>query len=255
MFIYTSELIIVLIIYLSGMVALAQYKQDTSIANFTWGGGVMLVALYTFFRLSNFLIQQILITTMIMAWALRLIMYIYVRYTGHDPRFSSWKFTGMKALLINMIWVFGQIVMITIMSYPVFLINTYNNPHALSFFDIGGFVVWLFGYSFEAISDQQLFHFMRNSNNKGHVMRFGLWRYSRHPNYFGETVLWWGIYCFTLSVPYGWMAIITPVTITTLLLFVTGIPWIEKAMAHNPEYQEYTKKTSIFIPWFTKNTN
>jgi steroid 5-alpha reductase family enzyme len=88
------------------------------------------------------------------------------------------------------------------MSYPVFLINTYNNPHALSFFDIGGFVVWLFGYSFEAISDQQLFHFMRNSNNKGHVMRFGLWRYSRHPNYFGETVLWWGIYCFTLSVPY-----------------------------------------------------
>lgn len=91
---------------------------------------------------------------------------------------------------------------------------------------------------------------MRNPVNKGHVMRFGLWRYSRHPNYFGESLMWWGVYCIALSLPYGWTAIITPITITVLLVFVTGIPWIEKTMIGNAEYKEYQRTTSKFIPWF-----
>jgi steroid 5-alpha reductase family enzyme len=239
-------------IYLSSMVAAACYKKDTSIANFTWGGGVLIVTLYTFFRMSNFLPQQILITIMIALWSIRLITYVYIRYTGKDPRFLTWKWQGIKALIIDFIWVFGQIIMIAIMSHPVVLINRYNIPHSFSLLEILGIAIWLCGYCIEAMSDQQLFNFTQNPSNTGHVMHSGLWHYSRHPNYFGESTMWLGIYCMALSTPYGWTAIIAPVTITLLLVYVTGIPLLENAMANNSEYQAYKQKTSKFFPWFAK---
>lgn len=249
---YLLEIGVILFVYLSSMVIAACYKKDTSIANFTWGGGVLIVTLYTFFRMSNFLLQQILITTMICLWSIRLIAYVYTRYTGKDPRFAGWKWQGVKALIINSFWVFGQIIMIAIMSYPAAAINMYNIPHTISLFEILGIIVWIFGYYYETISDHQLSQFIKKTENKGHIMQSGLWHYSRHPNYFGESVMWWGVYCMSLSVPYAWMTILAPITITLLLVYVTGIPLLENAMANNPEYQEYKQHTSKFIPWFTK---
>ena len=142
--------------------------------------------------------------------------------------------------------------MIAIMSYPSQLVNTYNYPRNLTVFDIFGVIIWIIGFYFESTSDAQLFRFMRKPENKGHVMHTGLWKYSRHPNYFGESLMWFGIFFLALSMPYGWTAIITPVTITFLLVYVTGIPLIENAMKNNPEYQEYKRKTSKFIPWWPK---
>jgi len=249
---YLIELSLLLFVYLSGMVAFACSKKDTSIANFTWGGGVLLVTLYTFFRMSSFLLQQIIVTTLITFWATRLIIYVYVRYKGDDPRFQTWKREGIKALIINFFWVFGQLIMIAVMSYPIMYINTYNNPRALSALDLLGIGVWLCGYYWEAISDQQLFNFMRNPANKGKILQSGLWRYSRHPNYFGETVMWIGIYLLALSIPGGWTACIAPLTILFLLRFVTGVPLLENAMKNNFEYQEYKRKTNTFIPWAMK---
>src|SRR5437016_290193 len=98
---YAIELGIILFVYLASMVAAACYKKDTSIANFTWGGGVLIVTLYTFLRMSSFLLQQIVITSLIVLWAVRLIVYVYIRYEGKDPRFTTWKWQGMKALIIN----------------------------------------------------------------------------------------------------------------------------------------------------------
>jgi steroid 5-alpha reductase family enzyme len=249
---YFIELSVLLFVYLSSMVVVACYKEDTSIANFTWGGGVLLVTLYTFFRMSNFLLQQIIATICIALWASRLIMYVYTRYTGKDPRFTTWKWQGLKALIINTIWVFGQLLMIAIMSYAVVLINIYNMPHALSLLDVVGIIIWIGGYCIEMISDNQLFAFLHNPANKGKVMDSGLWRYSRHPNYFGESTMWVGIYILALSIPYGWTAFITPLTITFLLRFVTGVPLLENAMKDNAAYQEYKRKTNTFIPWFAK---
>lgn len=243
---------VLLFIYLSTMVAIVQFKGDTSIANFTWGGGVMLVSLYTLFTFSSFLPRQIILTTLMVLWAVRLIVHVYKRYMGKDPRFALWTWKGWRALIINIGWIFGQIIMIVIMSYPVVLVN-HSMSREFTYLDIIGLSVWIIGYLFEAISDYQLYVFMRDPTHKGHVMQTGLWRYSRHPNYFGEVLMWWGVYFITLSVPYGWTAIITPTTITMLLLFVTGIPWVEAAMADNPEYQEYKTHTSVFIPWFSKN--
>lgn len=246
-----SGLIVVLFVYLSCMVLLAQFKGDTSIVNFTWGGGVMLVALYTFFNFSSFLPQQILLTLMLVLWALRLIVFVYMRYSGKDPRFATWKWQGLKALMMNFFWVFGQIIMIAIMSYPVFLVNTNNHIRGLTWLDFAALSIWFFGFCYEAISDYQLFIFMHNPANQGRVMRYGLWKYSRHPNYFGESLMWWGVYGIALSLPCGYLAIVTPIVITFLLVFVTGIPWIEKAMAGNDEYKQYQKTTSSFIPWFS----
>lgn len=244
--------IVLLFIYLVCMVVLVQFKGDTSIANFTWGGGVMLMALYTFFADSSFLSRQILLTSMLTFWALRLIFFVYIRYTGKDPRFATWKWQGFKALIINVTWVFGQTIMIAIMSYPVVLVNTNNHIRGLTWLDSVGFLIWFVGFCYEAVSDYQLFVFMHNPSNKGQVMRFGLWRYSRHPNYFGESLMWCGVFIIALSLPYGWFAIVTPMTITFLLVFVTGIPWIEKVMAENQEYQKYKNATSKFIPWWPK---
>ena len=249
---YIVELSMLLFIYLSSMVIAASYKQDTSIANFTWGGGVLLVTLYTFLRMSGYLLQQIIVTLFITLWALRLITYVYIRYTGKDPRFVTWKWQGIKALVINTFWVFGQIIMISIMSYPIVLINTYNYTHPLTWLDFLGIAIWIGGYCCEAISDQQLFHFTHDPINKGKVLDSGLWRYSRHPNYFGESMMWAGIYLLALSVPFGWTAFITPLTIIFLLRFVTGVPLLENAMKDNSAYQEYKQRTNTFIPWFAK---
>lgn len=243
-------LITLLFVYLTSMVLLVQCKGDTSIGNFTWGGGVMLTSLYTFFITSSFLPQQILVTVLISCWALRLIALVYLRYSGKDPRFAGWKWQGYKALCINIAWIFGQTIMIAIMSYPLFLINTTNQISESTPYILIGLCLWLFGFAYQAVSDYQLFIFTHNPANQGRVMRSGLWRYSRHPNYFGESLMWWAIFIIALSLPFGWTAIVTPVTITFLLVFVTGIPWIEKAMAANPEYQEYQKTTSSFIPWW-----
>src|SRR5215831_3528174 len=101
MTIYMTELGFILFIYLCTMVAVACFKKDTSVANFTWGGGVLIVTLYTFFRMSNFLLQQILLTSLITLWAMRLICYVYKRYDGKDPRFTTWKWQGLKSLFIN----------------------------------------------------------------------------------------------------------------------------------------------------------
>jgi steroid 5-alpha reductase family enzyme len=110
--------------------------------------------------------------------------------------------------------------------------------------------MWIAGFAFESVGDFQMMRFKQNPANKGKVMNLGLWKYTRHPNYFGESVMWWGIFFIAISADWGWIAVMSPVVITTLLLKVSGVPLLEKKYSENPEYQNYIKKTSSFIPWF-----
>lgn len=270
------ELSLLLVIYLATMIAVVQIKKDRSISNFTWGGGCMLIAIYYYFVfpfiekmitpasdrallmpqrgifLQPFFNRSFLLALLIIVWASRLSIYVYRRYNGQDPRYLTWKQTGIKAFIINCIYIFGpQAVLMIIMSVPIIGVIAPAGINPLTYLDFIGLAVWLVGFYFEAVSDNQLFNFTRNPENKGHVMRYGLWRFSRHPNYFGEVVMWWGIFLIAFG-SMGILAIVAPITITLLLLFVTGIPWVEQAMDSNPEYQEYKKHTSIFFPWFPK---
>ena len=127
------------------------------------------------------------------------------------------------------------------------LINKYASGE-INLLVIIGFIVWLIGFYFESVGDKQLANFIHNPENKGKLMTEGLWKYSRHPNYFGEVTQWWGIWIIALSVPYGWVAIIGPITITILILFVSGVPLLEKKYKGRSDFEAYKKRTSIFIP-------
>lgn len=301
-------LIPLIFIFLGAMAIFVYKKKDISLANFTWGCGAALIALYTlattlscnqlkiilailvlastcaeilkymyhvaysqkpwtlylyafFITYTSYILittpcsasRPLLATILICLWASRMLAHLYGRYTGKDPRFITWRqLEGVNALAMHVVYIFGlQLVLMIIMATPIFLINT-RSGSGLNLLDYVGLLLWIAGMFFESIGDYQLFEFMKDPAHAGRLMRFGLWRYSRHPNYFGEVLLWWGIFLIALSVPDGWMAVIAPCTITVLLLFVTGIPWAERVLAQNPEFPDYKKRTSIFIPWLPK---
>ncbi len=241
------------VVYLAIMIYVAQTKRDMSIVNFTWGGGVALNALYSLLAGGTFYARQCLVTTLTLIWATRLAYYVYARYKGDDPRFQSWKHEGgLRAFILNLLYMFGpQALTIALMSTPVLIVNFWSSA-GITLGDLMGTLLWIVGFYWEVVGDLQLYTFVADPAHKGRILTTGLWRYSRHPNYFGEITMWWALFIIALSVDYGWIAVSAPLTITFLLLFVTGVPWIEKIFEDNLEYQDYKRKTSMLIPWFPR---
>ncbi|GIW69438.1 MAG: hypothetical protein KatS3mg101_0185 [Patescibacteria group bacterium] len=122
----------------------------------------------------------------------------------------------------------------------------------LSFLNYIGLVVWIVGFFFESVGDLQLSKFLKDPKNAEKIMRDGLWKYTRHPNYFGEVAQWWGIFLAAYGAPMWLLAVISPVTITWIILKISGIPLLEKKYENNEEFQEYKKVTNAFFPWFPK---
>jgi steroid 5-alpha reductase family enzyme len=127
------------------------------------------------------------------------------------------------------------------------MINTMKGG-VLNVLDLLGIIIWIVGFYFESTGDAQLKKFIADPANKGKLMDKGLWHYSRHPNYFGEVTMWWGIFVIALSVPYGIVSIIGPIVITILITKISGIPLVEKSFAGKPGFDEYKRTTSIFFP-------
>jgi steroid 5-alpha reductase family enzyme len=170
------------------------------------------------------------------------------RGKSEDPRYRKWRQEwGKHSVIRAFLQVFLlQGLLIIIISLPVTFIILGQKPFGI--FDIIGFCIWLVGFSFEAVGDYQLMQYKRDPANKGTIMTKGLWTYTRHPNYFGEVILWWGIYIIALSVPQGWLTILGPLTITFLILKVSGIPLLEEKYKENQEFQVYKRRTSAFFP-------
>jgi steroid 5-alpha reductase family enzyme len=234
---------------------LAWIKKDNSIVDIAWGIGFIFVAILTFFLVTEFAVRHILVTALIFLWGSRLATHIAIRNKGkgEDFRYAKWRKDWGKWFFIRS---FFQIYMLQgllllIIAYPVMLINHSEDP-GITFFDILGLIIWLTGFFFEAVGDYQLLKFKRKAENKGKIIAQGLWRYTRHPNYFGETAMWWGIFLMALSLKNGWTAIVSPLTITFLLLKVSGISMLEKKYVGNKQFEEYAKRTSAFFPWFPK---
>ena len=241
--------------YMSILFVIALFKRDNSIADIGWGFGFVIVALLTFFLEQGFTARHILVTALVVIWGMRLSTHIYLRNRGkgEDPRYAAWrKNWGNWFVVRSFFQVFIlQGLLLLFIAYAIILVNS-SSEAGLSALDICGLAVWIIGFLFESIGDLQLKRFIADEQNRGHILNTGLWRYTRHPNYFGEATMWWGIFLIALSVPYGWTAIISPAVITFLLLRVSGVILLEKEFTDNEEFKEYKRRTSAFIPWFPK---
>jgi steroid 5-alpha reductase family enzyme len=249
----------IVLAYMTVWYLVALVKKDNSVADIAWGLGFVLVAAITFFRRGS-LFLPLLVTGLVAVWGLRLARHIFVRNKkpGEDPRYAEWRRKWGRAFVWrSYLQVFLlQGLFLLIISSPVIIINInpYNPASMADGWDTWfiGVLVWGVGLFFEAVGDAQLARFKRDPVNRGKIMDRGLWRYSRHPNYFGESLMWWGIFLIALEVPYGWTTVVSPALITFLLVRVSGVPLLEKRYAGNAEFQAYARRTSAFFPWFPK---
>jgi len=245
---------VVIALYMSAGFVLAQVLADNSIVDVMWGIGFIIMTLFTLIFTGTYLPRQLLITTLVLIWGFRLGVQIGLRNwgRGEDIRYKNWRQQwGDKFLLYSFLKIFmlqGLVMLFVV--YPVILVNITPVQKGLNVLDGIGLLVWCIGLFFEVVGDAQLYQFIKNNANKGKLMTTGLWRYTRHPNYFGEATMWWGIFLIALSVSYGWTALVSPALITYLLLYVSGVPMTERLMENHPDFAEYKRRTSTFFPWF-----
>jgi steroid 5-alpha reductase family enzyme len=236
------------------LISLASKKGD--VADIAWGLGFILISEISFFYHFTFNLTQLFTVILVTLWGLRLSIFIGIRNHNKPEDFryknwrENWKYYKLQAFLkIFML----QGALLYLISIPILWVNNQNSmEETCHLFLIIGIVVSLSGLIIEAVADQQKYFFKKKDSNTKDFIQSGLWKYSRHPNYFGEVVFWWGIFITVCSYTDGWKTIIGPLTITILILFVSGIPMAEEKHKDNEDYQEYKKKTSAFIPWFRK---
>ena len=242
---------VLLFVTLLFIVSLVIKRND--IADVAWGPGIALVALVAYiYGVQDQL--SLLVTVLVMVWALRLATHIGFRNLKkpEDRRYAKWRDEWSKRSTFY--FLVRSYFQVFLLQGLLMIIVGYGAIHAATFGgSIGnlaflGLSLWLLGFFFEMVGDYQLKTFLGTEENKGKIMRFGLWRYTRHPNYFGEVTLWWGVWFIVLSAPFGLYAVIAPVTITILILGVSGIPMTERGFLGNPEFEAYKRKTSAFFP-------
>lgn len=230
-------------------------RRRNDIADTLWGLGFVLVAYVSLIGNGTYAPTQLLITALVTIWGLRLALHIYLRNRKkqEDHRYEAMQKEWKGNFYLNSyLRVFlTQGLLLFLISIPVVFINS-NLQSSINWIVILGLVIWLKGFFFESVGDYQLSQFLKNPKNHGHVMQSGLWKYTRHPNYYGEVMQWWGIFVIALSLPYGIITITGPLIITLLITKVSGIPLLEKKYAGRSEWETYKKRTSSFIPWFPK---
>jgi len=237
--------------------ALSVAIKNASIADTFWGPGFVFVAWVTFLGADGYLGRRLLITLLVTAWGLRLALHIGTRNwgKGEDRRYKAWRQQyGDRFWWVSLFTVFLlQGLLLWVISLVAQVGQWSPKPDRFIWLDGAGLVLWAVGFFFEAVGDYQLAVFKKNPANKGKAMAKGLWRYTRHPNYFGECLMWWGIFLITLATPGSVWTIVSPITITFLLLKVSGVTLLERTIVETrPEYRQYQERTSAFIPWFPK---
>jgi steroid 5-alpha reductase family enzyme len=228
-------------------IAIVQKRND--VADIAWGLGFIIVAWVSFY-LSGYSFVSFTVNLLVTFWGLRLATHIYSRNKNkpEDSRYAAWRANWKNFYLRSYLQIFLlQGFFLYLISLPVIFIN-YSVSNLFGITGFLGILIWGIGFYFESTGDRELKEFLSKPENKGHVMDQGLWQYSRHPNYFGEVVEWWGIFVVALSVPLGYLTIVGPLTITFLILFVSGVPLLEKKYEGRVDYEDYKRKTSVFIP-------
>lgn len=248
---YLAALIFTVFAYMSCWFLVSLVKKRNDVADVAWGLGFILLAWTSYGISSNFAVRGLLVGILVTIWGSRLAWHIYRRNRGkpEDYRYLAWRQAWGKWFYVRSYFqvYLLQGALLMLIAAPIIMINS-RSGIGLGWLDLLGALVWVTGFIFEAVGDAQLASFMKNPANKGKLMQSGLWAYTRHPNYFGEIVQWWGIGLMAVSVPYGFIGIIGPITISFLIVKVSGVPLLEKKMATNPEFLEYSKKVNMLFP-------
>ena len=233
--------------------------RNASIVDIVWGAGFAINAWVLVLVLDADSTRQILVAVLVGIWGARLAGYLARRNLGHG---EDWRYVAMrkkfgaKFPVISLVTVFGlQGVLMWIVSLPVMFSNADSTP-GVGPIAVMGIMVWLVGFAFESVGDYQLAKFKKDPANSGKVMDQGLWSLTRHPNYFGDALLWWGIGIVAAETGSGVIGFVGPMVMTYLLMKVSGVPILEKSLGRRREgYAEYVARTSGFIPRPPKKQN
>ena len=225
-------------------------RDDVSMVDSLWSLMFFLATLVYAGMTTTTGTRKTLILILVGAWALRLSIYISVRNHGHteDYRYKEIRANnepGFRYKSFYIVFVF-QAFLAWVICLP--LMTAISGQTAVGILDYAGITLWTIGMFFESVGDSQLSRFRAKPENAGKVLSTGLWRYSRHPNYFGNFLIWWGFYLIALSAG-GWWTIISPLLMTLLLLKVSGVALLEKDISkRRPEYLRYIDSTNAFFP-------
>lgn len=233
-------------------------RSDASIVDPWWSIAFLLVATHTVLR-TGLTPGKALLLAIVSAWALRLFLHLLLRSLGkpEDPRYAAFRakygperygwFSFFQVFLL-------QGALVVVISAPLQLAGAAPAPDPVSITDLLGLALFAAGFGIEAVADAQLARYRKaraagGPASPGPVLETGLWRFSRHPNYFGEALLWWGFWLLALDAPWGWATVFAPALMTFLLVKVSGAAMLDAHMAaKRPEYAEYMRRTSGFVP-------
>lgn len=257
-FLYTS---IFLFIYMNFAFIISLIRRDNGTADIFYGGGFIVVSLITYF-LTSYKPLSFILMLLIFVWGVRLAIRIALRNHGkpEDYRYKKYRNEwGRFFILRSYLQIYLlQGIVIYLISFPIIFLGIFGSFLFFLPLLVLGIFLWTLGFLFETFADLQLDKFIKKPNNKGQLLTGGLWKYSRHPNYFGESLMWWAIAIFTIGGIYytfgirSLIVLISPVLITYTLLKYSGIPMLEKKSQEKQGWKEYKRKTSAFIPWFPK---
>jgi steroid 5-alpha reductase family enzyme len=257
---------ITLLIYVFIAFIVGTVKKNNGIMDIFYGPAYFVVSFtslissYLLFGPLNF--RQILTTLLVFIWSMRLASYIYVRNKGkpEDPRYKVMRDRwGTNVIIKSLFKIYlFQAIIIFLVDIPSWMINISYNPSLNSLLDFFGItlwvgsLIWLMGFLFETIGDWSLYFFLKKLENKGKVMDKNVWKYTQHPNYFGEVTQWYGLAIIALAVPWGLISFIGPVYLTFQIIKVSGVRLLDKRFERDDAYADYKRRTSSFFPWFPK---
>jgi len=230
--------------------------KNAGIVDVAWGLGFIPLALICFCLSNGWLERRVLIMSLIIIWSLRLGGYILVRFIkwfpAEDVRYKHIREkTGEKANGVFLFIFLWQAWLMAFMMAPA-IVSGSNHTPSFQLLEFLGTFLWFVGNVGESIADYQLSSFKAKRENNKRNCAVGLWRYSRHPNYFFEWIIWVGFFVFACASPSGWLTAFVPAILLYLLIYITGVkPSEEHSLKVRPqEYMEYQKRTSMFVPWF-----
>jgi steroid 5-alpha reductase family enzyme len=239
-------------VYMTCLYCVALYLKNNGVADIGYGIGFTVVA-YLSAAQTTLSLHKSIILVLVTLWAVRLALRIFRKNYGksEDFRYKAWRdswgatFWWRSYLQVYML----QGLIILIVSSPLVVAILEGNTEVLNSLFVGGVLLWIIGFVCESLADYQLDSFIKNPENKGKIMTVGLWKYSRHPNYFGESLMWVSLWLVAISLSHvALFTVISPLLITYLLLYVSGVPLLEKRWEGRADWEEYKKKTSVFVP-------